>query len=358
MTSVVRLSSTVVVTGFLLAAVWTLGVVVVGGCTTRRPVIAVDGSSTLYPISEALAEEFRDFGLAHVTVGVSGTGGGFRKFCRGDVALIGASRPIRPSEASDCLAHDRDYIELPIAYDGIAVVVHRSNTWVDALTVDELRRIWSPRTGTDERVERWSDLRPGWPARTIRLYGPGLDSGTYDYFTKAIVGSEGASRADYTSSEDDNMLVRGVAHDPDALAFFGLAYYAENRDKLRLIAIDDNDDSNGVGPVAPSLETIRSGSYQPLTRPIFIYADKVQSRRPEVRAFVNYYLERGPRIASEIGYVPLPFDAYVSVRHDFWSGLGGSRFGGQGSTIGVSVEQLLAHSERGRPDKAMAPATW
>ncbi|WPD18377.1 PstS family phosphate ABC transporter substrate-binding protein [Thermaerobacter composti] len=261
--------------------------------------ITIDGSSTVYPITQAVAEEFMaEHPGVNVTVGVSGTGGGFQKFTRGEIEISNASRPIEADEQAAAEEAGIEYTELQVALDGIAVVVNPQNDWVDHLTVEELKRIWEP----NSTVRTWRDVRPEWPDEPIRLYGPGTDSGTFDYFTEAVVGEEGASRTDYTASEDDNQLVTGVANDKYALGYFGFAYYVENRDKLRAVPID-----GGRGPVEPTEETIASGSYTPLSRPLFIYVNNEAYRtRPEVRAFVDYYLEVVGELAPEVGYIPLP----------------------------------------------------
>ena len=222
-------------------------------------VITIDGSSTVFPISEAVAEDYQSTHPgARVTVGRSGTGGGFQKFCRGEIAIAGASRPITAPEIAACRQGNVEFVELPIAYDGLAVVVNPQNTWATSITVAELKRLWEPEA--QRRVMRWSQVREGWPDEPIRLFGAGVDSGTYDYFTKAIVGREHASRGDYTSSEDDNVLVQGVGGDRLALGFFGLAYYEGNRARLRLVPVDDGDAGNGAGPISPSQETVSRGT--------------------------------------------------------------------------------------------------
>jgi len=263
-----------------------------------RGAIEVDGSSTVYPITEAVAEEFiaaTGRGV-RVTVGASGTGGGFKRFCAGETAISNASRPMKASEAEACERNGVEYLELPVAYDGIAVVVHPDNVHARCLTVEELRRIWEP--GSNVRL--WSEIRPNAPAVPIRLYGPGTDSGTFDYFTEEIVGEPGASRADYTASEDDNVLVQGIAGDPNALGYFGFAYMVENRGRVEPVAIDA-----GRGCVLPTRETIESGEYSPLSRPVYIYVDRASLSRPEVRAFVRFYLENAAALVPEVGYVPL-----------------------------------------------------
>ncbi|MBL4636566.1 MAG: PstS family phosphate ABC transporter substrate-binding protein [Kofleriaceae bacterium] len=301
-------------------------------------VIKIDGSSTVFPITQAVAEEFQIERGGRVTVGVSGTGGGFKKFCRGEIALSGASRPIKPSEVEMCKSAGIEFIELPIAYDGIAIVVNVKNTWVDSLTTAELKKMWSPEA--EDTVTKWSDIREGWPDKDLQLLGPGVDSGTYDYFTKAIVGKEHSSRGDFAPNEDDNVLVHGVSTDEGALGYFGFAYYAENKNKLKLIPIDDGNPDNGDGPIAPSSVTVADGSYQPLARPIFIYVAKKETARPEVAAFVDFYLNQGRALVAEVGYIPLPDSAYDLVLKRFTDSTAGSMFEG-GSKVGASVETML-----------------
>ena len=301
-------------------------------------VIEIDGSSTVFPITQAVAEEFQKEKGGRVTVGVSGTGGGFKKFCRGEIAIAGASRPVKDEEASACKSGGLDFVELPVAYDGLAIVVHKENTWVDKITVDELKTIWAPEA--QDKIKKWSQVRKGWPDKDLHLFGPGVDSGTYDYFTQAVVGKEHASRGDFTSSEDDNVLVQGVSSDTAALGFFGYAYYIENQDKLKLVPVDDGVDDNGKGPIAPSPETVEKGTYQPLSRPVFIYVSTKAMGRPEVKAFVDYYLTKGPELVKEVGYIALPAKAYELARKRFADKKTGSAF--HGSKVGVTVEELLA----------------
>ena len=302
-------------------------------------VIAVDGSSTVFPITEAVAEEFQAVSPeARVTVGISGTGGGFSKFCAGETDISNASRPIKAVEIKACAAAGIEFVELPVAYDGIAVVVHPSNDWVDALTVADLRRMWEP--AAQSTVARWEQVKTGWPEAELHLFGPGADSGTFDYFTDVIVGDEGASRGDFASSEDDNVLVQGVSTDGLALGFFGYAYYEENRDRLRLIAVDDEDDANGAGPIAVSPDTVRDGTYQPLSRPIFVYASTDSLDRPEVAAFVAFYLTQGSDLVREVGYVPLSLPEYELVAERVRMRITGSMFD-EGQGAGLSLEELL-----------------
>ncbi|WBA43913.1 PstS family phosphate ABC transporter substrate-binding protein [Hymenobacter canadensis] len=282
-----------------------VGLALLAGCGQRADSmrIRLDGSSTVYPITEAVVEEYaRVQPAARITVGVSGTGGGFQKFSRQEIDLANASRPISASEQRAC--RQARYAGLVVAYDGLAVVVNPANTWARTLTVAELKRIWEP--AAQHRLTRWNQVRPEWPDAEIHLFGAGTASGTYDYFTQAIVGTAHASRGDYTASEDDNVLVQGVATDRLALGFFGFAYYAANRAALRLVAIDDERADNGAGPVAPSLATVENKTYAPLSRPLLLYVSGPAARRPVVQAFLRFYLAQAPRLAREVGYFPLP----------------------------------------------------
>jgi phosphate transport system substrate-binding protein len=278
--------------------------------------IRIDGSSTVYPVTEAVAEAFHAIDPAHVTIGVSGTGGGFKKFCAKETDISNASRPIKDSERQLCAAAGVEYLELQVAFDGISVVVHPSNTWVDHLSTAELKRIWEPEA--QGVVTTWDQVRPGFPKEPLALFGPGVDSGTFDYFTEVIVGKAQAARGDFTASEDDNVLVQGVAGDQGALGFFGYAYYAENTDRLRVVPIAQAE----AAPVAPSIETIANGSYAPLSRPIFVYVSKAASARPEVAAFVDYYLANGAQLAQEVGYVGMPAETQAEMvrRWQGWRG--------------------------------------
>jgi phosphate transport system substrate-binding protein len=313
-----------------------------GGATGARPqVIKIDGSSTVYPITEAVAEEFgAATGNRDVTVGISGTGGGFQKFCRDEIDIADASRPIRPTESEACAKAGVEYIELPVAYDGLAIVVNPKNTWATSMTVAELKKLWEP--AAQGKITRWSQVRGGWPDREIHLYGAGVDSGTFDYFTEAIVGKEDQSRGDYTSSEDDNVIVQGVSGDEGALGYFGFAYYQENREKLKLVPVDDGDDSNGKGPILPSLETVKDGTYRPLSRPIFIYPKVKALDRPEVKSFVEFYLTKGVPLVSEVGYIPLADREYELTRARLAGRKLGSMFEGTDSHSKVTLEQRLS----------------
>ncbi len=311
------------------------------GAAAGPRVITADGSSTVAPVTEAVAEEFQKANPGtRVTVGTSGTGGGFQKFCRDETDISDASRPITPAETAACAKTGVTFIEIPVAYDGLAVVVHPKNTWAASMTVAELKTLWEP--GAQGKVMRWNQVRPGWPDREIHLFGAGVDSGTFDYFTEAIAGKSKASRGDYTSSEDDNVIVQGVSGDENALGYFGYAYYEQNREKLKLVAVDDGDDTNGKGPIAPSPETVKNGTYRPLSRPIFIYPKVKALERPEVKSFVDFYLTKGVPLVREVGYIPLTEEEYTMVRSRFSARKTGSMYEGVDSHSQLTLEQRLA----------------
>lgn len=265
--------------------------------------IKIDGSSTVFPITEAVSEEFGRAGKGKVMVGISGTGGGFKRFCRGETDISDASRPIKDSEKSLCKSNGIGWIEIPVAYDGLAVVVNPRNYWVDYFTVEELKKIWD--SDAQRVITNWNQVRSGFPDKPLRLFGPGTDSGTFDYFTEAINGKSGKSRGDYTASEDDNILVEGVAADEGGLGYFGLAYYEANQDKLKLVPVDDGVSSNGNGPIFPSVETVMEDTYKPLARPIFIYISQASAKKKNVKGFVEFYLENAAPLVEEVGYIPL-----------------------------------------------------
>ena len=302
--------------------------------------IVVDGSSTVFPITEAVAEEFQKVEpQASVTVGVSGTGGGFKKFLAGEVDVVDASRPIKSSELEYAQMSNISFVELPVAYDALSVVVNKKNTWVDYLTVAELKKIWSPES--QGKVLKWSDVRAGWPDKPLRLFGPGTDSGTFDYFTEVINGKEDASRGDYTSSEDDNVIVKGVEGDEGALGYFGVAFYEANKSRLKIVPIDDEKADNGVGPQLPSTENVIKASYSPLARPLFIYFRASSLARPEVVKFASFYLANVKSLAAEVGYIPLPDAIYSQVQSRLDQKLAGSVFDGKAAHVGVTLDQLL-----------------
>jgi phosphate transport system substrate-binding protein len=290
----------------------------------ERPLIKIDGSSTVFPITEAVAEEFqtKKRGKVMVTVGISGTGGGFKKFIRSEIDIVNASRAIKPKEYKLCKQEGIEFIELPIAYDGLAIMVNPQNDWVDSLTVSELKKIW--RSQAEGKVMKWSQIRQGWPDKEFRLFGPGVDSGTFDYFTKVINGKEGASRGDFTASEDDNVLVQGIANDIHGLGFFGFAYYEHNKDKLKLVPIDDEKGEDG--PVYPTVKTINNETYKPLSRAIFIYVNKKAATKNEVNEFVQFYLKNAPELTTEVGYIPLPTYIYKNTLNRFKKRVIGSVF--------------------------------
>ena len=318
---------------------------VFAGLTAPEPyaatVVKIDGSSTVYPITEAVAEEFQkvEKGKTKVTVGISGTGGGFKKFCNGEIDISDASRPIKPTEVELCKKNSIEYVELPVAYDGLAVMVNPKNNWVDYLTVKELKKMWEPEA--QGKIKKWNQIRPNWPDKEIHLFGAGVDSGTFDYFTEAINGKGGASRGDFTASEDDNVLVQGIATDTLALGFFGVAYYEHNKDRLKLVPIDDENDANGKGPVLPEYDNVVKGTYQPLARPIFIYVNKKSAEKSEVQRFISFYMKKGAELSKEVGYIALPEKAYDLGLGRFEKRIAGSVFGGHGATVGVKIEDLL-----------------
>lgn len=302
--------------------------------------IKIDGSSTVYPITEAIVEEFGKTNPGpQVTVGISGTGGGFKKFCAGETDISNASRPIKAVEIEACKTANIDYVELPVAYDALTVVINPKNTWVKSMTVADLKKIWAPEA--QGKILTWNQVRPEWPNKPLRLFGAGVDSGTYDYFTEAIVGKEHSSRGDFTSSEDDNVLVQGVASDEGALGFMGLAYYEENKNKLHAVAIDDEKDTNGTGPQIASVDNVIKGIYQPLARPLFIYVSKKSAERAEVAEFAKYYTGNSVAMAKEVGYVPLPSSVATLAQERFNGRIFGSIFAHGGSQVGVSLEDLL-----------------
>ena len=309
--------------------------------TQSSRVITADGSSTVFPVTEAVAEEFQKANPgARVTVGSSGTGGGFQKFCRDETDVSNASRPIKATELDACAKAGIDFIELPVAYDGLAIVVNPKNTWVTSMTVAELKKLWEP--AAQGQIRHWNQIRPEWPNEEIHLFGAGTDSGTFDYFTEAIMGTEAMSRGDYTSSEDDNVIVQGVSGDQYALGYFGYAYYEQNKDKLRLIAVDDGDASNGDGPVAPSPETVAGGTYRPLSRPVFIYAKVKALQRPEVLSFVEFFLTKGAPLVREVGYIPMTDREQGLVRDRFTARKTGTMYTGTDSHSETTLEQRLA----------------
>jgi phosphate transport system substrate-binding protein len=324
-----KLGASVVLTGFAAVAAPQFAL--------AQSVIKIDGSSTVFPIAEAVAEEFQisKKGKVRVTVGIAGTGGGFKRFCRGETDISNASRPILKEEMELCKAAGIKYMELPVAFDALTVVVNPANTWVKSLTVADLKKMWDP--SAQQRVTKWNQVRAEWPAQPLMLFGPGADSGTFDYFTEAVNGKAKASRGDYTASEDDNTLVQGVENNKNALGYFGYAYYIAHKDKMRAVPVV-NPKGKEVGP---SIEAVNDGSYQPLSRPLFIYVRDSSAKRAEVQEFIKFYLTEGAELAKEVGYVPLPAEAYKLAMKHFTDGKMGTVFGGV-SEVGVTIEQLLA----------------
>ena len=309
----------------------------VAGAAHAAELIEIDGSSTVYPITEAVAEEFQIAGGAgtQVTVGISGTGGGFKRFCRGETDISDASRPILRNEMVACAQAAVKYYELPVAYDALTVVVSKQNTWVDYLTVEELKKMWAP--AAQGQVKSWKQIRDSFPDVPLRLAGPGADSGTFDYFTEAVVGQAKSSRGDYQASEDDNVIVQFVARDKGALGYFGLAYYEENKDKLKAVPIKA---TASAPAVLPSVKAAKDGTYVPLSRPLFIYVKERAMARPVVRQFVEFYLKDGGALAKEVGYIDLPESASKMTLDHVNAGSMGTRFGGK-PEVGLTVEALL-----------------
>lgn len=321
-------------TGFLAAI---LGFALLSGIATMsqaRSLVKISGSSTVFPITEAVSEDFQiaKKGTIMVTAGIAGTGGGFKKFCRDEVDIVNASRPILSSEMEQCRQNGVQYIEMPIAFDALTVVVNPGNDWIKSMTVAELKKIWEP--AAQEKILNWNQVNPAWPDARIKLFGAGADSGTFDYFTEAVVGKAKSSRGDFTASEDDNVLVQGVASDLNALGFFGFAYYIENHQKLKAVAID-----NGSGGILPSMLTVQNGSYQPLSRPLFIYVNAKSADKPEVREFVTFYMQHAQQLVEEVRYFPLKKEFYdFNIKHLQNKTLG-TVFGGDAG-MGMAIEDL------------------
>ncbi|MCK2125597.1 PstS family phosphate ABC transporter substrate-binding protein [Thauera aromatica] len=323
---------------FAAAAVAVAGAFV-SGSAAAQALVKVDGSSTVFPVTEAVAEEFQKAkkGGVRVTVGVSGTGGGFKKFCRGETDISNASRPISKKEIDDCKAAGIEFIELPIAFDALTVVLNPKNDWADkGISVAQLKAMWEP--AAQGKITKWNQVNPAWPDRDLTLYGAGADSGTFDYFTEAVTGKSKSSRGDFTASEDDNVLVQGVSRDVNALGFFGFAYYEENKDKLKAAKIIAADGKPAVGP---SMESVLDGSYTPLSRPIFIYVNAKSLEKPEVKEFVEFYNKEGAALAAEVKYVPLPKKAYDYNIEQIAKLAKGTKFGGE-NKVGITIEELMS----------------
>jgi phosphate transport system substrate-binding protein len=323
--------------GFKLLSVTLVTAAALGvSAAAGAQIVKVDGSSTVFPITEAVAEEFQKAkkGAVKVTVGISGTGGGFKKFCRGETDISDASRPITKKEMAACREGGIQYIELPVAYDALTVVINPKNTWIKSFDVAELKKMWEP--AAQGKITRWNQVNPAWPDAPLKLFGPGADSGTFDYFTDAVNGKEKASRGDFTASEDDNVLVLGVSRDVHAIGYFGMAYYEENKDKLKAAPIT----WKGSPAVAPTMETVVNGSYQPLSRPIFIYVNAKSLDKPEVRQFIEYYNKHASKLVREVKYVPLPAKAYSHNLDQVKNRKVGTKFGGV-NRIGLTIDELM-----------------
>jgi phosphate transport system substrate-binding protein len=322
---------------FKLAGIGTLLFIAAAQTPAVAQIVKIDGSSTVYPITEAVAEDFQKSkkNAIKVTVGISGTGGGFKKFCRNEIDISDASRPILKKEMDDCKAAGVEYIELPVAFDALTVVINPKNDFLKSITVDELKKMWEP--GAQGKITKWNQVNPAWPDAALKLFGPGADSGTFDYFTEAVVGKSKSSRGDFTASEDDNVLVQGVSRDSGALGYFGFAYYIENKEKLKAVPIVEK---AGKPAVEPSMENVIKGTYQPLARPIFIYINVKSLAKPEVKEFVEYYMKHGAKLSREVKYVPLPDSAYKTNWEHVLKMKKGTVFGGV-AEVGITIEELL-----------------
>lgn len=333
-----RKSKGLVLGSLLVAVAFLLSFAVLGHAASS--IIKIDGSSTVFPITEGVAEDFQKAkkGAVKVTVGISGTGGGFKKFCRGETDISNASRPIQKKEMDDCKAQGIRYIELPVAYDALSVFVNPKNTWIkgDCITLEQLKKMWEP--DAQGKITRWNQVDPSWPDRPLRLAGPGADSGTFEYFTEAAVGKAKASRGDYVASEDDNVIMNAVIKDEGALGYVGLAYVIENKGKVKPLAVKN---PKTGACVMPSEKTVMDGTYQPFSRPLFIYInEKSAKEKPEVREFVEFYLKNAAKIAKQVGYIPLPAKAYDMAMERFKKNQVGTVFGGT-IEVGLTVEELL-----------------
>src|SRR5574343_1043337 len=306
------------------------------GAPAFAQVVKVDGSSTVYPVTEAVAEEFQKANKGmKVTVGVSGTGGGFKKFCRGETDISNASRPIAAKEMEDCKAAGVQYVEMPVAFDALTVVINPKNPFLKQITVAELKAMWEP--AAQGKITKWNQVNPAWPDAPIKLFGAGADSGTFEYFTEAMVGKAKSSRGDYTASEDDNVLVQGVSRDVNAIGYFGYAYYAENMARLKALPIVNPKTDKAVEPSGANVE---NGTYLPLSRPIFVYVKVKSLDKPEVKEFVEFYMKNAAKLTSEVKYVPLPASAYTGNLEHVAKKKYGTVFGGK-NEVGITIEELM-----------------
>ena len=321
----------------LVSALAVAGVALIGAQSAQAQVIKIDGSSTVYPITEAVAEEFQKAkkNAIKVTVGISGTGGGFKKFCRDETDIADASRPITKAEMELCKAAGVEYIEMPVAFDALTVVINPKNAFLKQATVAEMKMLWEP--AAQGKIMKWNQINPAWPDAPVKLFGAGADSGTFEYFTEAMVGKAKSSRGDYTASEDDNVLVQGVSRDVNAIGYFGYAYYAENTGKLKALPIVNPKTGKAVEPSAANVE---NGTYAPLSRPIFIYVKAKSLQKPEVKEFIEFYMKNGAALTKEVKYVPLPASAYTGNLEHVKKNKIGTVFGGQ-NEIGITIEDLM-----------------
>jgi len=312
----------------------------IGLQVSAQSIIKIDGSSTVYPITEAIAEEFQitKKNLIKVTVGVSGTGGGFKKFCRGEIDIQDASRPISKTEMADCKKTGIQYFELPVAFEGTVVAVNSKNTWLNEISVEELKKIWEP--AATGNIKKWNQVNNQWPDAEFKLFGAGSDSGTFDYFTEAIVGKAKSSRGDYTASEDDNTIVKGIAGDKNAIGYLPMSYYEENKKTLKALAISSGAKAQLKNAVLPTKVTVENGTYFPLSRPLFIYVSVSAAKRAEVSEFVKFYLKSAAEMVPQVKYVALPARAYTMAEEHFSKGKSGTVFG-SGSHVGLKIEELM-----------------
>ncbi|MBF1165010.1 PstS family phosphate ABC transporter substrate-binding protein [Dechloromonas agitata] len=321
----------------IVSALAVAGITLFGAQAVQAQVIKIDGSSTVYPITEAVAEEFQKAkkNAIKVTVGISGTGGGFKKFCRDETDISNASRPITAKEMEDCKAAGVQYVEMPVAFDALTVVINPKNTFLKQITVAELKAMWEP--AAQGKITKWNQVNPAWPDQPIKLFGAGADSGTFEYFTEATVGKAKSSRGDYTASEDDNVLVQGVSRDVNAIGYFGYAYYAENMARLKALPIVNPKTDKAV---APAEKTVIDGTYQPLSRPIFVYVKVKSLDKPEVKEFIEFYMKNAAKLTQEVKYVPLPANAYTGNLEHIAKKKYGSVFGGK-NEVGITIEELM-----------------
>lgn len=330
---------------FLILVFGILAVTSAACLWSSSPVIRIEGSSTLYPLSVAVTEEYlKSRGPARIAIGFSGTGGGIRKFIRGEVDITDASRPITNKEKRLASLSGFEFLELPVAYDGIVIAVNADNTWCESLSVPELKRIWN--LDSQNRLTLWSQVRPEWPDERIYLFGPGTSSGTVQYFSVSVIGDPQGIRGDFSSSEDDNLTALSLRNNPLGMGFFGYSYYEKNRDSLKLVAIDDEDPTNGEGPVKPGVQTIMDGTYQPLSRPLFLYVRANYAEAGGLEDFLEFYLDSVPGLAYEVGLVPLPADLYELVDRRLRKGITGSMYGDPTDSYRISVADMLKEGDR------------